>query len=66
MLRHNHALLLLLVVCLIAGTMAQPASAQFRVDSFTTSNGLPQNTVSAIDVDFLSQAGDECLGASPP
>ena len=48
MLRPDGVLWLPLVVCLLVGTLAPRASAQFRVDSFTTSNGLPQNTVAAL------------------
>src|SRR5215510_12488426 len=41
----RRAILTSLLVCL---SVAPAASAQYRFDSFTTSNGLPQNTASSV------------------
>jgi len=48
MLRSDRVLLLPPVVCLLLAASPPPAFAQYRLDSFTTSNGLPQNTLAAI------------------
>jgi ligand-binding sensor domain-containing protein len=37
-----------LTALLVCWAVASSASAQYRLDSFTISNGLPQNTVAAV------------------